>query len=200
MKNFQRNRFFRKNKKGIVFTLLCVLLSLAGIVCYCYFNAEQIQNKIEEKVCSLVLEHEEELVETIEECRANEIKYLTFRDARKDDDDDNSYYKDLNSKTVNKMFRTFRLLGIHQWESDNGNIVHFWVRQPIISVLWEDYGCGFYYTEQDKAFDVWDSKECEEETEEIVLGLGKYWYRTKQIDTHWWFYESKIVERYWVKW
>lgn len=189
---------FRKKKKIIIAVVLGVLLSFGGSVCYLYFNAEQIQDRIEEKTCLLVLKYEEELSETIAECKENGIECLRYRDIQEDDPDDWFFYKELNSKTVNKMFRTFRLLSVTWCEDDK--IVHFGVRPTVVSVLWEDYGYGFYYTEQDKAYNVWNWTECDEETEEIALVFGKYRYRTRRIDAHWWFYESKIVERYSMRW
>ncbi len=185
---------FSKNKKKIVLVFFCILFSLAGSICYLYFNAEQIQDRIKKKTCSLVLKHEEELSETVEECRENGVGCLLFREIQEDSHYNTSCYKELNSETVNKMFRVFQLGGIIQ--SDD-NIVRFSVRPTVISVLWENYSYGFYYTETDKAYDVfWGLNECDEgeETEGIILGFGKYWYRTERIDNHWWFYESKIVE------
>ena len=206
MRNFQWKGFFRKNKKKIVLVFFCVLFSLAGSICYFYFNAEQIQNSINKKTCSLVLKHEEELLKTVEECRENGVRYLVSYETQEDEDYEFSCYKELNSEMVNKMFRTFRLICMSRFDNSivkfDDSIVKFEVRPTVISVLWENYSYGFYYTETDKAYDVfWDLNECDEGegTEGIIWGFGKYWYRTERIDNHWWFYESKIVEWYPMK-
>ncbi|MDE7206829.1 MAG: hypothetical protein K2N90_06690 [Lachnospiraceae bacterium] len=137
----------------------------------------------------------------MEECRENGVGCLLFREIQEDNHYNTSCYKELNSETVNKMFRAFRLGSIIQFDD---NIVRFSVRPTVISVLWENYSYGFYYTDTDtdKAYDVfWGLNECDEGegTERIIWGFGKYWYRTERIDNHWWFYESKIVEWYPMK-
>lgn len=180
----------KKRKKRIVSVFLGILFLGVASICYLYFNAEHIQNKIKERIYSLVLENEDDLYKTVEECRAKEARFLSSREVQEDNDYGTLNYKELNNKTVNKIFRTFRLWGIIQFEESD--IVHFGIRPTVVSILWNDYSYGFYYTESDKAFDVfWDLKECDEETEGILYGYGYYWYRTQQIDHHWWFYEYK---------
>lgn len=47
-----------------------------------------------------------------------------------------------------------------------GGSVRFHVRDSIVSILWDDYRCGFYYSEDDKPIDaVWTHKMDEDETE-----------------------------------
>lgn len=181
----------KKRKKRIVSVFLGILFLGVASICYLYFNAEHIQNKIKERIYSLVLENEDDLYKTVEECRAKEAELLLLREVQEDNDYGILNYKELNSKKVNKIFRMFRLWSIRQWEEDD--VVDFRICPTVVSILWDNYDYGFYYTESDKAFDVfWDGKECDEETEGIIYGFGNYRYRTQQIDHHWWFYECKI--------
>ena len=159
---------------------------MVGITCYLYFNAEHIQSKIKEKVCNSVLKHEDDLFKIVEECADNEIDCLYFREIQ--GDSSFTYYKEQNNKTINKMFQKFHLFRIDNYDD---NIVNFSVRPTIINALWDNYWYGFYYTKDDKAFDVFQREEYDGEFERTITGLDKYWYRTEQIDEHWWFYEHK---------
>ena len=134
----------------------------------------------------------------MEECKDNEVRLILADKVQ--EGNDAIYYKDLNSKTVNKLFRVFGLWSIGSFDSEN-EIVQFQVRPSIINyLLWDDYRCGFYYTKTDNAIDVfWSFDECDEEIESASCPWGKYWYRTEQIDDNLWYYECKILERFYVK-
>ena len=174
--------YIKKNIRRIIaiaFGFFFIMMSTIG---YLYFNAEYIQDKIKEKVCSCVLIHEDDLLKIVEECKSNEINNLSSHEIQ-----ENSYV----SKIINKIFKTVRLANIYK---PNDKIVSFTIKPTIVNTLWVGYRCGFYYTMDDKPFNLFEigGNECDEETEGIVDGIGKYWYRTEQIDDNWWFYESKL--------
>ena len=135
-----------------------------------------------------MLKYEENLLKTVEECKNNKADVLTSYKTQ-DDSAGFLYYKELNSETMNEVFKIFRLWYIETREDE---IVRFSILPTIQSLLWSNYECGFYYTKEDKAVDViWGGGECNGEIEGIIPGMGKYWYKTEQIDDNWWFYESK---------
>ena len=180
--------FIKKNIKKILSVFLCIFISMVGITCYLYFNAEHIQSKIKENVCNSVLKHEDELFKIVEECEDNEIDYLSFREMQ--GDSSFTYYKEQNNKTINKMFQKFHLFYV---DNCDDNFVNFSVRPTIVTaLLWDNYWYGFYYVKDNKAFDVFRGKEYDGEIEGTTTAFGKYWYRTEQIDEYWWFYECKI--------
>ncbi|MDE7284996.1 MAG: hypothetical protein K2N85_15645 [Lachnospiraceae bacterium] len=186
-----------KNKKRIILLSFSILALIAGSICYLYFDAEHIQRRIKEKICAKVIEHEAELLEIVEECQ--EEAALTYRKIESNDNDNQYaliyYYKELNNEIISKAFRDFYLSMINK-QSDGS--VRFHVRDSIVSFLWDDYRCGFYYSEDDKPIDaVWTHKMDEDETEfEDLIFYGEYWYRTEKITDNWWFYETKTVYTY----
>ena len=181
--------YIKKNIRRIIAIALGLFLLMMSTIGYLYFNAEYIQDKIKEKVCSCVLIHEDDLLKTVEECKNNKATYFTPY-ITQDDSSMFLYYKELNNETINKVFKIFRLWYIC---TDEDDIVKFSIKPTILYLLWGHYEYGFYYTKEDQAVDVfWEWDECNEETEGIILGMGKYRYRTEQIDDNWWFYESKL--------
>lgn len=185
-----------KNKNRIILLCFGVSALIAGVICYLYFGAEHIQRRIKEKICVKVIEHEAELLEIAEECQG---EVALFCRKIENDAGDNRYewiyYKELNDEIISSAFRDFYLSMIIK-ESDDS--VGFHVRPSIVSVLWDDYSCGFYYSENDKPINtVGPHKMDEDETEfEEVLPYGEYWYRTEKITDNWWFYETKTVYVY----
>lgn len=180
------NNFAKKNIKRIIIIFLSCFVFMIGTIFYLFFNALFVQSKIKEKVCATVLKHEDDLLATINECKDNQKKALFYTDVN---EDDAICYKELNSKTVNTVFRKFRLAYISCYEN---NIAVFSVMPTIISVLWDNYEYGFYYTAENHTVNVYEGlKECDKETEGIVVG-GKYWYGTEKIEDNWYFYERKV--------
>jgi len=101
------------------------------------------------------------------------------------------YYKKLNSKTVNKVFKKFRLAYINGYEDD---LVDFLVTPSMIRFyLWGNYTYGFYYTADNQPMMTFKGIECDADIEiEDILYGGRYWYRTEKIDDHWYFYQAKV--------
>lgn len=186
-----------KNKNRIILLCFGVSALIAGVICYLYFGAEHIQRRIKEKICEKVIEHEAELLEIVEE--SQEEVTLFCRKIENDagnDQHERIYYKELNDKIISSTFRDFFLYMINK-ESDGS--VQFHIRPSIVNYfLWDDYRCGFYYSEDDKPIDAaWYNKMGEDETEfEAVMPFGKYWYKTEKITDNWWFYETKTVYVY----
>lgn len=186
-----------KNKNRIILLCFGVSALIAGVICYLYFGAEHIQHRIKERICAKVIEHKAELLEIVE--KSQEEVALTYREIENDANDNQYeliyYYKELNDEIINRAFRDFYLSMINK-QSDGS--VRFHVRHSIVSILWDDYRCGFYYSEDDKPIDaVWTHKMDEDETEfEDLIYYGKYWYRTEKIMDNWWFYETKTVYEY----
>ena len=185
-----------KNKKRIILLSFSILVLIAGSICYLYFDAEHIQRRIKERICAKVKEHEAELLKIVEECQ--EEVALTCRKIENDGSDsqyESVYYKELNDEIISRTFKDFNLSIISKFSDGS---VRFYVRNSIVSVLWDDYWCGFYYSVDDKPIDaVWTHKMDEDETEfEDLIFYGKYWYRTEKITDNWWFYETKTVYRY----
>ena len=97
-----------------------------------------------------MLKYEENLLKTVEECKNNKADVLTSYKTQ-DDSAGFLYYKELNSETMNEVFKIFRLWYIETREDE---IVRFSILPTIQSLLWSNYECGFYYTKEDKAVDV----------------------------------------------
>ena len=66
-------------------------------------------------------------------------KYKTGYDSNQDSE--NCYYKELNSRTVNKVFKKFRLSGMYCGKND---LVEFLITPTIVSSLRDTYLYGFY--------------------------------------------------------
>ncbi|MBD5494787.1 MAG: hypothetical protein HDR12_10535 [Lachnospiraceae bacterium] len=189
----KRNVF---KKKRVILMCFAVIALMAGVICYLYFGAEHIQQRIKEKIYAKVIEHEDELLEIVEKCQYEVA--LTSRKIENDGSDnqyESIYYIELNDEIISKTFRNFYLSMINK-RSDGS--VRFHVRDSIANILWDDYRCGFYYSKDDKPIDaVWTHKMDEEELEfEDLIFYGKYWYRTEKITDNWWFYETKTVYEY----
>ena len=181
----------KKYVRRIMIILLCCFIFMTGMILYLYFNASHIQNRIKEKVCAAVLKHEDDLLAAINECKNNQKRMLIYNDTDQDSELYGIYYyKKLNSKTVNKVFKKFRLSGMYCGKND---LVEFLITPTIVSSLRDTYLYGFYYTGGNQL-------ECDAaiEGEEIIYG-GKYWYKTEKIDENWYFYESKIILYQWFK-
>lgn len=73
----------------------------------------------------------------------------------------------------------------------------FAVKPMVVSALWTNYRCGFYYIENDESMDIWSGNKIQKtEFEAEILGFAKYWYRIEKITDNWWFYETKILYIY----
>ena len=128
MKSVCKKKYVRR----IMIILLSCFIFMTGRIFYLYFNAAQIQNRIKEKVCAAVLKHEDDLLATISACKNNQKKALVNDDSNQDSE--NCYYKELNSRTVNKVFKKFRLAYINGYEDD---LVDFLVTPSMIRFyLW----------------------------------------------------------------
>jgi len=177
----------KKNERRIISLILGVIVLVAGMFCYMYFNASNIQNKLKEKVCESVLEHEIDLLEIVDACKKKEGSFLILD---KENDDNSLYYKNLDNKTINEIFKAFKLVAIYKI---NDETILFTVKPSILNALWVGYGYGFYYTETDRPVDAfWRGDECDEEKEGVILDIGEYWYKTEQISDNWWFYEGEL--------
>ena len=165
----------KKYVRRIMIILLCCFIFMTGMIFYLYFNASHIQNQ-------------DDLLITIEEFKGSQKEILFYNN--KNQGSETCCYKELNNKTVNKVFKDFRLAEIRCLKS--GTVI-FSVRPTIISSLRDTYLYGFYYTGGNQL-------ECDAaiEGEEIIYG-GKYWYKTEKIDENWYFYESKIILYQWFK-
>lgn len=117
------NNFAKKNIKRIIIIFLSCFVFMIGTIFYLFFNALYVQSKIKEKVCATVLKHEDDLLATINECKDNQKKALFYTDVN---EDDAICYKELNSKTVNTVFRKFRLAYISCYENNIAkNCIYF---------------------------------------------------------------------------
>ena len=106
MKSVCKKKYVRR----IMIILLSCFIFMTGRIFYLYFNAAHIQNRIKEKVCAAVLKHEDDLLAAINECKNNQKRMLIYNDTDQDRELYGIYYyKKLNSKTVNKVFKKFRL-------------------------------------------------------------------------------------------
>ena len=162
MKSVCKKKYVRR----IMIILLSCFIFMTGRIFYLYFNAAHIQNRIKEKVCAAVLKHEDDLLAAINECKNNQKRMLIYNDTDQDSELYGIYYyKKLNSKTVNKVFKKFRLAYINCYEDD---LVDFLVTPSMIRFyLWGNY------------------------TYDIIF-RGNHWYRTEKIDDNWYFYEDKV--------
>lgn len=191
----EREKMIRKNvekKRILILVLIGSFLFIIGITSYLYFGAEQIQRRMKERVCDKVIAHEDELSEIVKEVSLEET--LFFREMDTDSSINFAYYKELEDERIDKVFKEFFLMRIGE---DFDESIVFAVRPTVISALWDDYMYGFYYTENDEPIDVeWGNEMEENEFEAVVVGFGKYWYRTEKITDNWWFYETKILYLY----
>ena len=171
-------------KKRVILICFGVIALMACVICYLYFGAEHIQQRIKEKIYAKVIEHEAELLEIAEECQNG--TYESY------------YYKDLNDENINNLFKTFNLLKISR--RSDGDVV-FIVNFSQINVLLrnKEYGCGFYYSEEDTPLDIglyYLGKGEVEYLEDVSFGDARCWYKTEKITDNWWFYETKTVHEY----
>ena len=178
-------------KKRIVLLVFTgIILFIISSISYLYFGAEQIQHRMKERICDEVITHKDELLGIIEEC-PSETSILSFE---KDDEDSQSglykeiYYKDLQIKEINKVFKDFRLIWILKEANES---VVFAIKPTVASALWDNYGCGFYYTKNDKPMDIWAGRETQETEFYEIEFTFRRWYRTEKITDNWWFYETK---------
>ena len=126
MKSVCKKKYVRR----IMIILLSCFIFMTGRIFYLYFNAAHIQNRIKEKVCAAVLKHEDDLLAAINECKNNQKRMLIYNDTDQDRELYGIYYyKKLNSKTVNKVFKKFRLAYINGYEDD---LVDFLVTPSMI--------------------------------------------------------------------
>ena len=190
MKSVCKKKYVRR----IMIILLSCFIFMTGRIFYLYFNAAHIQNRIKEKVCAAVLKHEDDLLAAINECKNNQKRMLIYNDT-----DQVSelygiyYYKKLNSKTVNKVFKKFRLAYINGYEDD---LVDFLVTPSMIRFyLWGNYTYGFYYTAKNQPGIIFNGDDCDTDTESEIYDIifrGNHWYRTEKIDDNWYFHEDKL--------
>ena len=187
-------KVFMAKKKLII--IICFGISLFMIldICCLYFGEQQIQNAIKKQICADVIKYEDELFEIVKKCPLEEALFYY----ENDEDDNYEYYKtiyywELEDENVNRIFKTFRLVSV---DKNEDNSVEFNVRPTIITVLWDYYEYGFYYTENDEPIDAVWGKDMEENEFEAVMDIGKYWYRTEKITDHWWYYETKTLWLY----
>ena len=190
MKSVCKKKYVRR----IMIILLSCFIFMTGRIFYLYFNAAHIQNRIKEKVCAAVLKHEDDLLAAINECKNNQKRMLIYNDTDQDSELYGIYYyKKLNSKTVNKVFKKFRLAYINGYEDD---LVDFLVTPSMIRFyLWGNYLYGFYYTAKNQPVIIFNGDDCDTDTEiEIydIIFRGNHWYRTEKIDDNWYFYEDKV--------
>lgn len=190
MKSVCKKKYVRR----IMIILLSCFIFMIGRIFYLYFNAAHIQNRIKEKVCAAVLKHEDDLLAAINECKNNQKRMLIYNDTDQDSELYGIYYyKKLNSKTVNKVFKKFRLAYINCYEDD---LVDFLVTPSMIRFyLWGNYTYGFYYTAKNQPVIIFNGDDCDTDTEiEIydIIFRGNHWYRTEKIDDNWYFYEDKV--------
>ena len=184
MKSVCKKKYVRR----IMIILLCCFIFMTGMIFYLYFNASHIQNRIKEKVCAAVLKHQDDLLTTIEEFKGSQKEILFYNN--KNQGSETCCYKELNNKTVNKVFKDFRLAEIRCLKS--GTVI-FSVWPTIISSLRDTYLYGFYYTADYQPMMTFKGIECDADIEiEDILYGGRYWYRTEKIDDHWYFYQDKV--------
>lgn len=164
------------------------------MIFYLYFNAAHIQDRTKEKVCAAVLNYEDDLLAAVNECKDNQKRMLIYKDTDQDSELYGIYYyKKLNSKTVNKVFKKFRLAYINCYEDD---LVDFLVTPTIIRFyLWGNYTYGFYYTAKNQSVIIFNGDDSDTDIEieiyDTIFG-GKHWHRTDKIDDNWYFYEDKV--------
>lgn len=183
-------RLFSVKRKKVIHICTGILLFMIVGICVLYFSEEQIQHVMKKTICKNVIKYEDELLEITKECSLEEDLYYY---------DDNDYYKtiyymDLEDENINRIFKIFRLLSV---DKNEDNSVEFNIRPTVITVLWDNYMYGFYYTENDEPIDAaWGEDVEENEFEALIVGVGEYWYRTEKITDHWWFYETKTLWLY----
>lgn len=183
----------RKIIGKVTWIFIAVFIVILGIISYLHFGEEQIQRRIKGRICSKVIEQEDELSKIVEEALE---ETLFFKEVKPDIDSSNkyTYYKELEDERINKVFQEFFLMRINEGPEES---IVFDVRPTVVSALWDDYMYGFYYTENDEPIDVvWGEDVKENEFEAVIVGFGEYWYRTEKITDHWWFYETKILQFY----
>lgn len=179
--------YVKKNLRCVILVIFVVIIIVVGIICYVYFNASAIQNKLKERVCVSVKEQESDPLEIVNECKKREGNFLI---SDKENEYDSIYFEDLNSENINEIFKAFKLVVIYKM---NDETISFTVKPSIINALWDGYRYGFYYTEIDRPVNVfWGGEECDEEFREVIYSMGEYWYRTERISDNLWFYESKL--------
>ena len=179
-------------RRKILRILIGVLLVMAVVMCCLYFGEKQIQRMMQKRLCAKVIKYEDELLEIVMNLDDGQRLYIQ----KKDEDDSNEYfktiyYKDLEDEKVDRMFRTFRLIMVTNSGYSRDGSVEFYIDPTIISVLWDDYMYGFYYTENDEPVNVVWINEIEETEFEYTADMGRYWYRTEKITDNWWYYEYK---------
>ena len=172
-----------------IFLLAAVgsLLFILSILSYLYFGEEQIQSRIKEQICNKVIGHEDELSEIVKKVPIEETVYF-----KKDAELSIQwvYYKELDDERIDKVFKDFHLTSIDKSIDES---VDFSVKSTVVSILWNNYMCGFYYTKNDKPMNMWSGKELQKnELEDEIEGFAKYWYRTEKITDNWWLYEIKL--------
>ena len=159
------------------------MLVMAVVICCLYFSEKQIQRMMQKRLCAKVIKYEDELLEIVMNLDDGQRLYIQ----KKDEDDSNEYfktiyYKDLEDEKVDRMFRTFRLIMVTNSGYSRDGSVEFYIDPTIISVLWDDYMYGFYYTENDESVDVvWTNEIEETEFEHTVdegIGTGRKRLRT----------------------
>lgn len=190
MVTYDMNRwkcYIKKNVRCIILVISAVIIIVVGIFCYVYFNASAIQNKLKERICDSVKEQESDLLEIVNECKKRGGNLLI---SDKENEYNSICFEDLDSETINEIFKTFKLVVIYKM---NDETISFTVKPSIINALWDGYRYGFYYAEIDRPVNVFGGgEECDEEFSEVIHNMGEYWYRTERISDNWWFYESKL--------
>lgn len=180
-------------KRIIILVFIGILFFIISTIAYLYFGAEKIQSRMKKQVCNKVLMNEDVLSEIVKEDLSKETLFYKETEMDINSSIKYVYYKNLEDERIDKVFKDFHLWSIRK---DLDESIVFAVKPTVISVLWDYYMCGFYYTENDEPIDVEWGHDVKENEFEALGGFGKYWYRTEKITDNWWFYETKIVYFY----
>ena len=164
----------RGRKRVFILILFCIFVLITSILIYIFFNEELLQGWIKERIIKKVIVYEAELLEIVEE-GVNETEYKIYFE--RSGELEENYKQKLNNNRIRKICDKFDLFQI---STEEKGVIAFTVYPSVISILWNDYIYGFYYSQNDKAYNVIENEEVYEmEFEGNYIGFKTYWYRTE---------------------
>lgn len=174
---------------GVIALILCFAVTMFSKIVF----EKQVKGFIKERLSVRVCKEKSELEELIAEIGENKDVYGIHRN---ESGDGIIPYKDLNNPLIEKEFKKFHLIMIcNELDNLESQYVAFHV-YPYAGLLWEGFGYGFYYSSSDEPVDVYHGEKCESQVKGKIGFYIDYDYKTEQIATNWWYYESTMTSNY----
>ena len=177
-------------KKKLFFILVIILFIIALFIGGMHVFEPQIKGIIKQYLFNKVVKEEVHLSEVVKKVKGSDLEFRCI--VKYADMEDSISYDKLDSDEVKKIFHDFGLVYIeNKINNPEGHYIHF---QP--DIIWPDYLCGFYYSEDDEAINVIEKNQCDAECEGDIPFMFHYQYKTEKIVKNWWYYEMTVTAKY----